>query len=97
MLLKHTIYKRGIGMKKKYVYNAAIYRRGIDGWAWQGEVVAYNKKDAMKKLQSFRKKEFGNEYAATLMPIYAFKGEKKIQDTGKPGVYTIQNYLIKSI
>jgi len=33
-------------MKKKYTYNAAIYRRGSDDWSWHGEVVAYTKKDA---------------------------------------------------
>lgn len=76
-------------MKKKYTYNAAIYRRGEDDWAWQGEVVDYTQKDAMKRLQSFRKKEFGNEYAATLMPVYPFKGEKKNQDKRKLGVYEI--------
>ena len=82
--------------KKKYVYGAAIHERGYDDWIWTGDVVSYNKKDAMKRLQSFRKKEFGNEYAAVLMPVH-LEGEKKIQGTGKPGVHTIQNYLIKSI
>jgi len=76
-------------MKKKYNYNAAIYRRGSADWSWQGEVVDYTKKDAMKRLQSFRKKEFGNEYAAALMSVYPFKGEKKIQDKRKIGVYAI--------